>query len=244
VSFIGKIPVYIEGRNGNSNAVYKITETIERSIELLKESGIKINKFRSDSAAYRNDLFKLMDDNNIDFFVRAKNNKTLTDYFADPFGWTDIILYDLKYQMKSIDYGLHGNDTKYRLVMYRTEKDDKLKYLAVITNNWTMSEHEIIRFYNQRGAIEKNFDMLKNDFNWKRLPFSFLNENTVFMIISAMGSIVYQYLIQEFSKKVDFVKCKFRLKNFIYHFVIVPVIWEKETQLKIFTDKDYGILLE
>ena len=94
------------------------------------------------------------------------------------------------------------------MVIYRTEKKDEWRYLAIITNNRTMSEYEIIRFYNQRGEIERNFDDLKNNFNWGHLPFSFLNENTVFMIISAIVSIIYQYLIRKFSKKVDFVNTK------------------------------------
>ncbi len=38
------------------------------------------------------------------------------------------------------------------------------------------------QFYNQRGTSERTFDMQNNDFGWEHLPFSFMKENTVFMI--------------------------------------------------------------
>ncbi len=242
VSFIDKIPVYIEGRNGNSNAAFQITETVERSLELLEESGIKIKRFRSDSAAYARPMLKMLDKKGIDFFIRPRKSHKIMDSLADATGWSTIELYRKTYQAKSIDYTPIGG-SKYRMVIYRTEAKDEWKYLSVITNNWTMSEYEIIRFYNQRGEIERNFDDLKNNFNWGHLPFSFLNENTVFMIISAIVSIIYQYLIREFSKKVDFVKRTHRLKNFIYHFIVCSAIMEGE-QLQLFTNRDYSGLIE
>lgn len=49
-----------------------------------------------------------------------------------------------------------------------------------------MSEEEVIRFYNARGASERNFDVQNNDFGWAHLPFSFMNENAVFMLLTAM----------------------------------------------------------
>ena len=244
VSFIDKIPVYIEGRNGNSNASYKITETVERSLDILKEQGIKVNKFRSDSAAYTVPMLKLMDERGIDFFIRPRQtNNRIVQEFLDYRGFKDIQVKGKTYQTKSLEYTLFGSDGVHRLVVYRTERKDEWKYLAILTNNWEMSEYEIIKFYNQRGEIERNFDDLKNNFNWHRLPFSFLNENTVFMIISAIVSIIYQYLIRKFSKKVGFVKRKHRLKNFIFHFIVCSAILE-QGQLQLFTERDYSPLVE
>lgn len=241
VSFIGKIPVYIEGRNGNSNAAYQITETVSRSLEILENEGVKVGKFRSDSAAYTVPMFKLMDSKGIDFFIRARRANKLMQTFLDYKGWDTMEMYQKKYEVKSIEYTPIGG-AKYRMVIYKTLKWDKWKCLAIITNNLTMTDEEVIRFYNQRGEIERNFDDLKNNFNWGHLPFSFLNENTVFMIISAIVSIIYQYLIQKFSKKVDFVKCTHRLKNFIYHFIVCSAILDKG-QLQLFTDRDYSGLM-
>lgn len=243
VSFIGKIPVYIEGRNGNSNANYQITETVERSVDLLQENGVRIKSFRSDSAAYVRSIFQLMQERGIDFFIRARRSPRINVMCTDLLGWETISMYGREFQTKSVEYTPSRSDESYRMVLYKTEDRDAWKYFSIITNNRSMSEYEIIKFYNMRGDIERNFDDLKNNFNWHRLPFSFLNENTVFMIISAITSIIYQYLIQKFSGKVDFVKRTYRLRRFIYHFITCSAILNNG-QLQMFTDRDYSPLME
>jgi len=59
VSFINKIPVYIEGRGGNSNATYRIQKTLKRSLNLLNQYNIPIKYFRSDAAAYTKSMLLL-----------------------------------------------------------------------------------------------------------------------------------------------------------------------------------------
>jgi len=115
--------------------------------------------------------------------------------------------------------------------------------MAILTNNETLSDKEVYFFYNKRGAIERNFDDLKNNFNWRRLPFNFLNENTILMILSAIAYIVYQYIINSFSKKVDFIKKNFWLMNFIFHLIIVGSEWISPQTLRLYTEKGYNLLL-
>ena len=86
----------------------------------------------------------------------------------------------------------------YRLVVQRTPLKDKhgreqtdmfgviYTYRCILTNNWMSTEKDIITFYNERGASEKNFDIQNNDFGWSHLPFSFMAENMVFMMVTAM----------------------------------------------------------
>ena len=133
---------------------------------------------------------------------------------------------------------------KRRFIITRKLDDpDSNNYMGILTNNETMTDKEVYYFYNKRSAIERNFDDLKNNFNWDRLPFSFLNENMVFLIISAIAYIIYQYIINAFSKKVDFVKKNFRLKNFIFHFITVGSEWIDQNILKLYTNKDYQVLI-
>ncbi|WP_315518946.1 hypothetical protein [Hoylesella nanceiensis] len=42
-----------------------------------------------------------------------------------------------------------------------------------------LTDKNIITFYNERGASEKNFDIQNNGFGWSHLPFSFMAENNV-----------------------------------------------------------------
>ena len=83
---------------------------------------------------------------------------------------------------------------------------------------------------------------MNNDFGWGRMPFSFLNQNTVYMLLMAMCRNFYLHVLDRFAKKVDFVSNTFRLKRFIFRFIVVPCKWIKkggQKTLKLFTSKPY-----
>ena len=96
--------------------------------------------------------------------------------------------------------------------------------------------------YNERGASEKNFDIQNNDFGWSHLPFSFMAENMVFMMVTAMLKNFYLYLVRHISDKVKPLKKTSRLKAFILHFVSVPAKWVRtgrQNVLNLYTNKTY-----
>ena len=104
------------------------------------------------------------------------------------------------------------------------------------------TEKDIITFYNERGASEKNFDMQNNDFGWSHLPFSFMAENMVFMMVTAMLKNFYLYLVGHISAKVKPLKKTSRLKAFILYFVSVPAKWVRtgrQNVLNLYTNKTY-----
>ena len=93
---------------------------------------------------------------------------------------------------------------------------------------------------------ERLFDEMNNDFLWKKMPFSFLQENTVFLIMMAIYRNLFHFLTDFVSKKLDFIKPNYRLKKFIFRFMIVPAKWIKQGRmkvLKLFSDKKYHLLL-
>ena len=105
-----------------------------------------------------------------------------------------------------------------------------------------LTEKDIITFYNERGASEKNFDIQNNDFGWSHLPFSFMAENMVFMMVTAMLKNFYLYLIRHISEKVKPLKKTSRLKAFILHFISVPAKWVRTGRrnvLNLYTNKTY-----
>jgi hypothetical protein len=61
--------------------------------------------------------------------------------------------------------------------------------------------------------------MQNNDFNWDSMPHSFLEENTVYLIIMAVAHIIYKYLLSIFSCLVEGLTKTSRLKKFIFRFV-------------------------
>jgi len=143
---------------------------------------------------------------------------------------------------------------KYRLVIMRRKTEQKqidlltgdtMEYRSILTNDWDLTEKEIIEFYNARGTEEKTIDILNNDFGWKQMPFSFMEENTVFLMIMMMCKNVYTWLLRKISKTFKGIKKNFRIKKFIFRFITVPVKWIKSGRqmiLKVFSNKPYELL--
>ena len=87
---------------------------------------------------------------------------------------------------------------------------------------------------------------MNNDFGWGNLSFSFLQENTVYMILMAMCRNFYLIILEKISRKISFVKSNLRLKKFIFRFVVVSYKWIKrggQKTLKLYIGKPYHLLL-
>lgn len=253
VCYLGNTPVYIQGRSGNSPASYKMKDTVATAMSLLDDHHIKVSRFRSDAAAYQKDVIEYFDSRKIQFFIRASNKKGMEIHFGLKTGWTELKCGGMTYKLREFRMRPFGSDKTYRYIgiMYETPEGKlrfsgkRYNYRAIVTNNWTMTPEEVFKFYNARGAIERNFDDLKNNFNWKRLPFSKLEENTAFMIISAIGKILYQSIIKRYSKKAKFIKKNWRLKAFRFNVISIAVQWV-EDRMMIYTMQphDYSVLIE
>ena len=125
--------------------------------------------------------------------------------------------------------------------IYKSETSDK-SYSFNTAQKLTSTEKDIITFYNERGASEKNFDIQNNDFGWSHLPFSSMAANMVFMMVTAMLKNFYLYLVRHISDKVKPLKKTSRLKAFILHFVSVPAKWVRtgrQNVLNLYTNKTY-----
>ncbi len=69
---------------------------------------------------------------------------------------------------------------------------------------------------------------MNNDFGWSKLSFSFMNQNTVFLIAMAIGRSIYQWLLNGVSKVFKSLSPKSRLKKFVFKFVTVATTWIKK----------------
>ena len=231
IATINNMPVYIENRNGNSNVKYKQAETLQRGYGLLQENGISIKRSRMDCGSFAKDIVDVVAQNSGLFYIRAQRCESLTEQIRQITDWQTVRIGHIYHQVASIEYTPFGGTKTYRYVISRQPKKsvqldcftgDAFTYRAIMTNDMHMGDQQVIEFYNQRGAEERVFDVMNNDFNWANLPFSFLEENTVFMIIMAMCKNVYQFLVGSISKKLDFIEPNFRLKKFIFRFMAVP----------------------
>ena len=110
-----------------------------------------------------------------------------------------------------------------------------------MTNDYESTPKEIVEFYNKRGAKERIFDDLNNSLGWNRLPKSFMNENTVFLLITALIRNFYQFLVQAKDLKLFGLNPTSRLKDFTFKFIKVPAKWIKtarEFVLNIYTEQN------
>lgn len=258
IASINNIPVYIEGRNGNSQAKYQQEETLTRVFENLSKNKIKINRFRGDSASYQKNVVEVVEVNCNFFYIRANRCANLDHIIGAIPGksWEKIRLETQEMEVAQINSYLPFKGTKsYRLVITRIKRKDgqmdlfsgqAYTYRAILTNDRESSNQEVVSFYNARGESERLFDVMNNDFGWSKMPFSFLSENTAFMIITAIIGNFYRYLIGVYSKKLSWLEPKFRLKKFIFRFINVAGKWissGRQDVLKLFTQKDYRPLL-
>ena len=73
----------------------------------------------------------------------------------------------------------------------------------------------------------RDFDRLNNDFGWKHLPCSFLNENTVYMILTAFCMNFFTYFISAVSSVFTSLSPTSKIKKFVFHFTAVCAKWTR-----------------
>lgn len=247
--------VYLENRDGNANVKFEQAKTLHRAYQSLKSEGIKVNRSRMDAGSYAQDIIDVVDKNSKLFYIRANKSKNIFEQIQEVENWQEIELNYKKYEVASIVFKQFFEDRNYRLVIMREKANtsqidmftkDNMNYRTILTNDWDSTEKEAIEYYNQRGESEKMFDVMNNDFGWKRLPFSFLDQNCSFMIITAMIKNFYTYFISIISTKFKDLKPTSRLKRFVFKFISVAGQWiyqGRQYKLRLFSDKPYYDLI-
>ena len=246
VGIIGDKIVYVENRNGNSDAQTFQEKTVNRMFRLLKSEGLKIDAFRADSASYQLQVVESAKKYANRFYIKARINQTVANAINNINKWEFIKTNNDEFYLGSTTFipfhysKIHRKKamplSSYRLVVMKVPRKDgqvnlftneAFLYKAIVTNDYEMLDIEVFNFYNQRGAVEKEFDILKNDFGWNNIPFSYLHENTVYMLFTAMCRNVFSFVIKLFSIGNKLLSSNFRIKKFVFRFVILPAKWIK-----------------
>lgn len=249
---IGGILVGGENRDGNANVKFHQADTLARIMDRVKLMlGVAIKNFRADCGSFSKEIIETVEPRCEHFYIRASNCSSRYEEFGAFKGWESSEIDFQECELASFDCKI--GDSKYRLVVQRSPKKEGGKiltdmfgtvyvYRAIITNDWKMSEKDVVLFYNKRGKSEKNFDIQNNDFGWAHLPFSFMSENTAFMLITAMLKNFFIYLAQELSGSIKAIKKTSRLKKVLVHFICVPAKWIRSGRrsiLKLYTERTY-----
>jgi len=257
---IAGMPVYFENRDGNMHVKTNQSEVLERCYTMLNNNGIYINRSRMDAGSYAKDIIEVVEKYSNYFYIRANRCESLTTTLLQNQDWKKVEINNINYEVCSIEYQPFSypkseENKSYRLVVMRRKTGNKqidmftadnMEYRSILTDDRKTGEKEIIEYYNARGTEEKTIDILNNDFGWGNMPFSFMEENTVFLMVMMMCKNMYTWIICKFSEKLSFLKENYRLKKFIFRFITVPTKWIKSGRqmiLKIFSNKPYELLL-
>lgn len=255
IATIGNNIVGIENRDGNANVKFKQEDTLERFYTQLESEGITINRSRMDAGSYSKKIIDVVDKHSKLFYIRANKSTDLFKQINDITDWKSIEVNFKDYEVASMPFTQFYEDRNYRLVVMREKSDenqldiftgDTYIYRSILTSDHESTEKEVVEYYNARGASEKIFDEMNNDFGWKRLPFSFLNENNAFMIITAMIKNFYNHFIAIVAEKFDDISPTTRIKRFVFRFITVAGRWVnqgREWILKLFTKRPYHQLI-
>lgn len=235
---IGQLPIFIENRNGNVGASARILENVEHSVKILREQNINIDKVRMDAGGYILDAMNYMDDEEIKFYISAKRTPRMMEAAAKHKDWRPFKLETINSfwdcEAADVPFRMVHGKLDYRLVVMRAKLDEHkmptkwtshegYAYRIVITNDWDSSAEEIMKFHNARGAVERSYDVLKNNFGFRLPPFSNMNENSVFMLIAALTNNVYQALIAWVNNDIKELSPVSRLRDFTRYFMSVSL---------------------
>ena len=246
VAVIGDLIVGIENRDGNANVRFHQQDTLERIYSNLESENIHIKRSRMDCGSCSREIVETVEKHSELFYIRANRCGSLYDSLLALRGWQREEINGIGYELNSIIVE-KWEGKAYRLVIQRERRLDgeqdlwegEYTYRCILTNDYTSTNREIVEFYNLRGGKERIFDDMNKGFGWARLPKSFIAENTVFLLLTAMIRNFYKFLMGRIDAKAfGLEKCS-RIKAFVFKFISVPAKWirtARHYELNIYTD--------
>lgn len=171
------------------------------------------------------------------FYIRANRCSSLYDDIFALRGWKKEEFNGIEFELASILVE-KWKGKAYRLVIQRQKRMDgeldlwegEYTYRCILTNDHDSSDGEIVEFYNLRGGKERIFDDMNNGFGWNRLPKSFMGENTVFLLLTALIRNFYKFIMGRLDVKKFGLKATSRIKAFVFRFISVPAKWVRTSR--------------
>lgn len=196
-------------RTGSAYSSNGIIEELEQLFTQLNNTGNI--RFRGDSAFYRRDLFKYLENNQVTYYIRVKNFKknireSLMDMVKNQVDWNDFDYTEPYYG----EYTIQINKTKKRRIVYKAfhlEKGGMLQLVpmvyCIITNDFEKSPKEAMDFYEARGNSENFTKELKDDFNGGNPSHKEFVKNEMDFLISSLAYNLYHVFQQTILEEKD-----------------------------------------
>lgn len=246
IAVINDTIVGIENRDGNTNVRFHQKDTLERIFKRLESKGISINRARMDCGSCSEEIVDMVKAHSKLFYIRANKCASLLDRFSKLQGWEKGNINNIDFELNSIEVE-KWEGKKYRLIIQRQKREDESQdlwegnytYRCILTNDYESGKREIVEFYNLRGGKERIFDDMNNGFGWNRLPKSFMGQNTVFLIMTALIRNFYKAIMVKLDTAKFGLSTTSRIKAFTFKFISVPAKWistSRQMILNVYTD--------
>lgn len=241
IAVIGNMIVGIENRDGNTNVRFHQQDTLLRFFENLKNNAITINRFRADCGSCSEDIIRVVESHCKHFYIRANRCNSLYDDIFALRGWKMEIINGIEFELNSILVE-KWKGRAYRLVIQRQKRmnneqldlwEGEYTYRCILTNDYESSNKDIVEYYNQRDGKERIFDEMNNGFGWNRLPKSFMAQNTVFLLMTALIYNFYKTIMQSKDVSKFGLKNASRIKAFVFKYISVPAKWIKTARQNV-----------
>ena len=196
-------------RTGSAYSSNGIIEELEQIFTQLNNTGNI--RLRGDSAFYRRDLFKYLENNQVTYYIRVKNFKknireSVMDIVINQVDWNDFDYTEPYYG----EYTIQINKTKKRRIVYKAfhlEKGGMLQLVpmvyCIITNDFEKSPKKAMDFYEARGNSENFTKELKDDFNGGNPSHKEFVKNEMDFLISSLAYNLYHVFQQTILEEKD-----------------------------------------
>ena len=243
---IGDNIAYVENSDGNTNVRFHQADTHKRLFSLMDSNNIRVNRFRTDCGSCPREIVSEIEKHCQHFYIRANRCGSLyNDIFALR-GWKTEETNGIQFELNSILVE-KWEGMAYRLVIQRRRRTDgdldlwegEYTHRCILTNDYGSSARDVVEFYNLRGGKERILDDMNNGFGWNRLPKSFMAENTVFLLLTALIYNFYKTVISRLDARAFGLERTSRIKAFVFKFISVPAKWvmtARRRVLNIYTE--------
>lgn len=212
----------------------------------LENASIRISRAHMDCGSCSEEIVCMVEAHCKLFYIRANRCASLYDSMFALTGWKKEEINGIEFEQNSILVE-KWKGKPYRLVIQRQRREEgpldiwegEYTYRCILTNDYESSVCDIVEFYNLRGGKERIFDDMNNGFGWNRLPKSFMAQNTVFLLMTAIIRNFYKAIILKMEVKKFGLKRSSRIKTFVFKFISVPAKWirmARQDILNMYTD--------
>jgi hypothetical protein len=180
-------------REGN---ISPADDNLEFYIECKKSlpAGKKYERLRADSASYQAELINKLEEDNVEWAITARKDKSVKQAIQSIAQWIKHDDYEIAETIHSMD----KTKSAFRLIVKREYRQPDLFeeeiyfYHAVATNIEDMSAADVLGFHNKRGQAENLNKEVKTGFGLEKMPCGEFSANAVFFRI---GIIAYNLFV-------------------------------------------------